>query len=81
MNYQELSDKEFISCFKQRAKAVNSEILWMKKEILSLKCKLSSYENLIAVCNGVYHFHRNLIVSLRIVGSLLFIMVSLEVLQ
>lgn len=81
MNYQELSDKEFISCFKQRAKAVNSEILWMKKEILSLKCKLSSDENLIAVCNGVYHFHRNLIVSLRIVGSLLFIMVSLEVLQ
>ena len=55
MNYQELSDKEFISCFKQRAKAVNSEILWMKKEILSLKCKLSSDENLIAVCNGVYH--------------------------
>lgn len=57
MNYQELSDKEFISCFKQRAKAVNSEILWMKKEILSLKCKLSSDENLIAVCNGVYHRH------------------------
>ena len=62
MNYQELAEKDFISCFKKKAKESHSDVIWLKKEIMALKNRLFTDEEIVFVCNGMFHFQRNLIV-------------------
>lgn len=62
MNYQELTEKDFVSCFKKKAKESYSDVMWLKKEIMALKNILITDEEIVFVCNGMFHFQRNLIV-------------------